>query len=87
MDLASKVRDTIDVSSLRDSLNKINSVFSEDTQRGTDRLVRLILQDVNELEAASRKRPGVERSDKRVVQISKKLTKLDGAFGEILSYF
>lgn len=32
------------MSSLRDSLNKVNTVFSEDTQRGTDRIVRIILQ-------------------------------------------
>ena len=53
-DLYSRVRKELDVSSLRDSLNKVNTVFSEDTQRGTDRLVRIILQDVNELEVASR---------------------------------
>lgn len=86
-DLTSKIRDAIDYSALRDSLNKVNSVFSEDTQRGTDRLVRIILQDVNELEAASRKRPGVDRSDKKVGAITKKLTKLTGAFDELLTYF
>lgn len=32
------------MSNMRDSLNKVNTVFSEDTQRGTDRIVRIILQ-------------------------------------------
>lgn len=44
-------------------------------------------QDVNELEAATRQRPGVPRSDKKVLLINKKLTKLEAAFNEILTYF
>ena len=81
------MRKEFDPSSLRDSLNKLNTVFSEDTQRGTDRLVRIILQDVNELEQASRQRPGAPRSSKKIVFITKKLTKLQGAFDELLAYF
>lgn len=44
-------------------------------------------QDVNELEAATRQRPGVPRSPKKVQLINKKLTKLEAAFNEILTYF
>ncbi len=77
----------LDVSSLRDSLNKVNTVFSEDTQRGTDRIVRIILQDVNELEVAARQRPGTTRSDAKLKLINKKLKKLDAAFSELLTYF
>lgn len=75
------------MSSLRDSLNKVNTVFSEDTQRGTDRIVRIILQDVNELEAAGRQRPNTTRSDAKLKLINKKLKKLDAAFSELLTYF
>jgi hypothetical protein len=81
------VRKEIDSSALRDSLNKVNTVFSEDTQRGTDRIVRIILQDVNELEQASRQRPGVDRSSNKVTFINKKLKKLEAAFDELLAYF
>ncbi|EWM22295.1 hypothetical protein Naga_100933g3 [Nannochloropsis gaditana] len=87
VDLYSRVRKDLDVSSLRDSLNKVNTVFSEDTQRGTDRIVRIILQDVNELEAATRQRPGTQRSDTKLKLITKKLKKLDAAFAELLTYF
>ncbi|GAB5037520.1 Hypothetical protein NocV09_08400130 [Nannochloropsis oceanica] len=86
-DLYDRVRKELDVSSLRDSLNKVNTVFSEDTQRGTDRIVRIILQDVNELEVAARQRPGTTRSDTKLKLINKKLKKLDDAFSELLTYF
>lgn len=131
---------------MRDSLNKVNTVFSEDTQRGTDRIVRIILQgtsnfsiffffllllllcdstlpaslvcpssmspfflksvpslfttpsqslnshinlktDVNELEVATRQRPGTNRSESKLKLINKKLKKLDAAFSELLTYF
>jgi hypothetical protein len=86
-DLLPRVRKDFDFSNLRDSLNKVNTVFSEDTQRGTDRIVRIILQDVNELEQASRLRPGYPRSDSKVKVIQKKLKKLDAAFEELLAFF
>ena len=34
---------------VRTNLNKFNEAFSEDTQRGTDRLIRVALQDITEL--------------------------------------
>jgi len=82
------VNKDFDFAELRDSLNKVNNaVFSEDTQRGTDRLVRIILQDVNELEMASRVKPGTQRSDNKIALINKKLNKLDNAFAELLAFF
>lgn len=42
---------------------------------------------MNELEAATRQRPGVPRSPKKLQLINKKLTKLEAAFSEILTYF
>jgi hypothetical protein len=42
---------------------------------------------VNELEAATRQRPGTQRSDTKLKLITKKLKKLDAAFAELLTYF
>eukprot|EP00871_Galdieria_phlegrea_P002245 jgi/Galph1/3020/GphlegSOOS_G1667.1 len=53
MEVQQLVRDTFDVAHLRNDLNNANRVFSEETQITTDRFVRNILQDVNELESIS----------------------------------
>ena len=38
---------------VRTNLNKFNEAFAEDTQRGTDRLIRVALQDITELKKES----------------------------------
>jgi len=43
-DINKTVRATLEVSKLRNALNGVNVVFDEDTQRGTDRLIRGVVQ-------------------------------------------
>merc|ERR1712146_552642 len=86
-DMLPEIRQEFEFSKLRDTLNQVNTVFDEDTQKGTDRLVRVILQDVNELGESSRMKSGYPRSDKKAVFISKKLAKLEKAFGDLLEFF
>lgn len=86
-DMLPEIRSEFEFSKLRNTLNQVNTVFDEDTQKGTDRLVRVILQDVNELGDSSRMKQGAPRSDKKAVFISKKLAKLEKAFGDLLAYF
>ncbi|GMH54404.1 hypothetical protein TrRE_jg8243 [Triparma retinervis] len=57
----------------------------QDTQRSIDRISRLIIQDVQELEAAAAFKGG-GRSEIRRENVEKKLVKLEGAFGEILAF-
>jgi len=76
----------LDFANLRDSLNTVNSAFEEDTQRGTDRLIRVILQDITELEQANNQKDGIERSARRVEIMQGKLAKLDKAFNDYLAF-
>jgi hypothetical protein len=62
-------------------------ISSRELTHPTHLLPKSTNQDVNELEAAARQRPGVPRSDKKLLLINKKLTKLEAAFNEILTYF
>lgn len=83
----SEVRKTFEVSKLRCALNDVNVVFDEDTQRGTDRLIRDIIQDVFEVENVSRVKEGVPRSTRKIETINKRLQKLDKAFTDVLAFF
>jgi len=85
-DVGPTIRKDLDFVSLRADLNTLNSAFDEDTQRGTDRLVRLIMQDVTELETANRQKDGVKRSEKRLSIMFGKLDKLEKAFGDYLAF-
>ena len=85
-DIGASVRKDLDLVKLRADLNTLNTAFDEDTQRGTDRLVRLIFQDVNELETANRQKEGVTRSEKRLAIMYGKLEKLNKAFSDYLAF-
>jgi len=86
-DIGPAIRKEFDFVKLRADLNTANSPFDEDTQRGTDRLSRLILQDITELEAANRQKEGVPRSEKRLAIMTKKLDKLTVAFSDYLAFY
>jgi len=81
-----EVRKYFDFSRLRGDLNTLNSVFDEDTQKGTDRLIRNILQDITELEAQSVIKEGVPRSEIRLNKIIAKCDKLTKAFDDYLAF-
>lgn len=85
-DVGPIIRKELDFVQLRADLNTLNSAFDEETQRGTDRLVRLIMQDVTELETANKQKPGVERSEKRLNIMYGKLEKLSKAFADYLAF-
>ena len=76
----------LDFAALRDTLNTVNTAFEEDTQRGTDRLIRVIIQDITELETANSQKDGVQRSPRRLEIMQGKLAKLDKAFGDYLAF-
>lgn len=85
-DIGPKVRKDFEFSQLRADLNTLNSAFDEDTQRGTDRLIRIILQDITELETANRQKAGVARSERRLDIMKGKLAKLEKAFNDYLAF-
>jgi len=85
-DIAPYLRKNFDFAVLRTSLNTLNSAFDEDTQRGTDKIIRVIIQDVDELEVNSRLKEGIPRSERRLGIITGKLDKLEKAFGDFLAF-
>ena len=86
VDLKPVLRKEFEISALRAELNTLNSAFDEDTQRGTDRLIRVILQDINELEVTNAQKDGIPRSDIRVAKMNAKLNKLEEAFNTLLRF-
>lgn len=86
VNLGPTIRKQFDFSKLRADMNTLNSAFDEDTQRGTDRLIRVILQDLTELEAANNQKEGIERSPRRVANMNAKLDKLQKTFDDLLAF-
>lgn len=76
----------LDFASLRENMNVFNSAFEEDTQRSTDRLIRVIMQDITELEIANKQKDDIPRSPRRVETMKSKLSKLEQAFDDILAF-
>jgi seryl-tRNA synthetase len=85
-DVGPFLRKEFDFSKLRADLNTLNSAFDEETQRGTDRLIRNILQDITKLETANKQKEGVERSGRRLDIMKSKLAKLSQAFADYLAF-
>lgn len=85
-DVGPTLRSKFDFVKLRADLNTANTAFDEDTQRGTDRIGRLILQDITELETANKQKEGIPRSEKRLAIMTKKLEKLSKAFSDYLAF-
>ena len=85
-DIGPKIRKDFDFSVIRSDLNAINAALDEDTQRGTDRIVRAILQDITELEVTQKQKAGVARSETRLGNVTKKLDKLEKSFDDYLAF-
>jgi hypothetical protein len=85
-DVGPYLRKEFDFVKLREYLNVVNVAFDEDTQRGTDRLIRNIMQDITELETANKQKEGITRSERRLAIMNGKLEKLATAFEEFLSF-
>jgi len=75
VDLIPSIRSTFEFSKLRADLNNVGTAFDEDTQRSIDRISRIILQDIAELETASAFKGG-GRSEIRRGNVEKKLVKV-----------
>jgi len=85
-DVGPSIRKGLDVSAIRTDLNAINAALDEDTQRGTDRIVRAILQDIGELEVTQKQKPGVARSETRLGNVCRKVEKLEKSFDDYLAF-
>jgi hypothetical protein len=84
--ISKRVVKDFDFTKLRTDLNTVGTIYDEDTQRGTDRLIRIILQDITELEIALKIKTDIPRSSRRLATSVAKLDKLNKAFDEFLLF-
>lgn len=87
VDLVGRVAKDLNVGKIRSVLNKYNQAFSEDTQRGTDRLIRGIVQDVQELERDVVVKAGKARSESKIKNLEKRLDATEAAFNELAAFY
>jgi len=87
VDLLTTIKSELNSAKVRGVLNKFNTAFSEDTQRGTDRLIRNIIQDVTELERDTILKPGKDRADTKIAIIAKRLTATQTALQDLLAFY
>ncbi|GJD12456.1 hypothetical protein Gasu2_65390 [Galdieria sulphuraria] len=87
MEIQQLIREGFNVAQLRDDLNKANRVFNEETQITTDRFVRNILQDVNELESVSGLLDDKTRTRRKIENTQKWLKKLYHDFDRFLALY
>lgn len=71
------------ITKVRTTFNTLVAVFDKDTQKGTDRLERGILQDLVEVETNSK----LPRSAKKLKLVNEKLLKLETTFSKLEAYF
>mmetsp|Transcript_55740 Transcript_55740/g.126653 ORF Transcript_55740/g.126653 Transcript_55740/m.126653 type:complete len:206 (+) Transcript_55740:57-674(+) len=87
LDLAPGIIKYLPFDKIRTAFNSVNEALDEDTQRGTDRLVRNIIQDITELESANKLKAGIVRSERKIGIMKGKLEKLDCAITDFLKFF
>mmetsp|Transcript_20246 Transcript_20246/g.26206 ORF Transcript_20246/g.26206 Transcript_20246/m.26206 type:complete len:197 (-) Transcript_20246:593-1183(-) len=86
-DVTAVIRKDFDPTFVRDTFNNLNPAFDKDTQKGTDRLQRAIIQDLLEVETAGKLSSGKPRSEKKIALVTDKLNKLEEGFGKLDAYF
>ncbi|KAJ8603356.1 hypothetical protein CTAYLR_004284 [Chrysophaeum taylorii] len=86
-DVTKVLRAEFDPTKVRDTFNKLNVLFDKDTQKGTDRLQRGILQDLVEVDTNAKIVPGKGRSPKKLAAVNEKLLKLETTFTKLEEYF
>jgi hypothetical protein len=71
---------------IRTSMNSVNTIFSEDFQKQSDRLVRNVIQDLSELDSIVPIKEGTQRSPKKITAIARFVSKLDKDLAEFLAF-
>ena len=85
-DLVAPIKANLNPATLRDALNKYNTAFDEASQKGTDRLIRVALQDITELQREVVMKDGKIRADSKVSAIDKRLAALEDALTTLCDY-
>lgn len=85
-DVGAAIRADLDPTRVRSTFNALNPLFDKDTQKGTDRLQRGILQDLVEIDTSAKVAPGKARSPKKLALVNEKLEKLEMTFQKLNEY-
>lgn len=86
IELSQRLQSALNPAVVRSALNKYNTAFSEDTQRGTDRLIRLVLQDLTELDRETGVKDGRPRSEIKVNNCVKRLSAAEDALSQLAAF-
>eukprot|EP01039_Chlorochromonas_danica_P007944 gene7944-8764_t len=87
IDLSKRITDELSIAKARIAFNKFNTAFDEDTQRGTDRLIRNIIQDVTELQREALVKEGKQRSNVKIANVEKRLNAAEDALKELAAFY
>lgn len=87
IDLVGRVSKDLNAGKIRNILNKYNQAFSEDTQRGTDRLIRGVVQDIQEIERDVVVKAGKVRSESKTNNLNKRLDATEKALKELAAFY
>eukprot|EP01041_Mallomonas_annulata_P005860 gene5860-11834_t len=87
MDAYTRVKADLPIGAIRTTLNKFNSAFSEETQLGTDRLIRNVVQDITELQRESQVKPGKARADTKVNALKKRLLATQSSLEDLAKFY
>lgn len=86
-DIGKVISTDFDANKVRSTFNALNAVFDKDTQKGTDRLQRGIIQDLLEIDTSAKLTPGKPRSPKKLALVNEKLAKLETTLQKLDEYF
>lgn len=74
IDVGGRVRAELPTATIRGDLNKYSAAFSEDTQKGSDRLIRRVIQGFTEIDRESQVKEGKTRSSAKISALEKRLS-------------
>ena len=87
LDVHARFESDFRLSDIRNSLNKFSAAFSEDTQKGGDRLIRQVIQGITELDRESIIKEGKQRSSARAAVVEKRLASIESSLDSLSQYY
>jgi hypothetical protein len=86
VDVSSYMKD-LGKGKMRTTLNKFNTAFDEETQKGTDRLIRNVLQDLTELDRELSVKNGKKRAEPKVEASLKRLEAAETSLNDLAAFY
>jgi hypothetical protein len=87
MNVGARLTSELSLSDIRINLNKYSAAFSEDTQKGSDRLIRQVIQGLTELGRESTVKEGKTRSTAKAANVERRLAAVSDALESLSQYY